>query len=319
MNKLFFAIGLLLIGACQLETSPPTNTSSPINPSLTPQPTAATSNTLAPNRATPTCSLEGNILDHNTVWLSQQERLVCISADSSTYDQKFGDSHRKLTVYNSTNCKRLFDWTLPINTSPDFPYYLADLTDNKNSHLVAIKGHQTIHCLDLQTNKILPPVRPSFKTKRVAQDAQSGALIHFELWENYLVGYAQDMGTFVFKISKDFSLQPVLPYAEFQVFESHFNSLFLVHSKGNKTQVILPEYDWDTEQFSIRPIFPEPVELEQNIVKSALNNRFMVLRTKQNDKVIAIDLKTAKEVALSVELQQKKIQEIVAWMKQHLE
>ncbi len=314
MNKLFFAIGLLLIGACQLETSPPTDASSTINNSSTPQSTG----TLTPTRKVPTCSLKGKILDHNTVWLSQQERLVCISADSSTYDPKVGDSHRKLTIYNSTNCKQIFDWTLPINTSPDFPYYLADLTYNKNSHLVAIKGHQSIHCLDIETNKILPPVRPSFKTKRVAQDAQSGALIRLELWEDYLVGYAQDMGSFVFKINKDSSLKPVLPYAEFQVFETYFNSLFLIHSKGNKTQVILPQYDWDTEQFSIRPIFPEPVELEQNLVKSALNNRFIVLRTKQKDQVVAIDLKTAKEVALSKELQQKKTQEIVAWMKKNV-
>lgn len=221
MNKLFFAIGLLLIGACQLETSPPKEPSSPVSTSPTSASPTATSRTLTSIHTSPTCSLKGKILHHNKVWLSKQERLISISADSTTYDPKFGDSHRILTIYNSTNCKPLFNWTLPINTSPDFPYYLADLTYNKNSHLVAIKGHQTIHCLDLNTNKILPPVRPSFKTKRTAQDAQSGALIRLELWEDYLIGFAQDMGTFVFKIDKNSTLRPVLPYAEFQVFETY--------------------------------------------------------------------------------------------------
>jgi len=317
MNKFFFAIVLLLVGACQLETSPPKETIPTVTTNKTISPTAVP-RTLNHTLTTPTCTLSGKILKHNKVWLSQQKRLVSISADSTTYHPKFGDSHRKLTIYNSANCNQLFDWTLPINTSPDFPYYLADLTYNKNSHLVAIKGHRTIHCLDLNTNKILPSVRPSFTSNRVAQDAQSGALIRLELWEDFLIGYAQDMGAFVFKIEKNSSLQPVLPYAEHQVFETHFNSLFLIRSKGNKTQAILPQYDWDTEQFSIHPVFTEPVNLDKNIVKSALNNRFIILRTQQQDQVVAIDMKAAKEIPLSKELQTKKTSEIVDWMKKNM-
>ena len=317
MNKFFLAFLLLFTGACQLETPPTQDT---LSPTITNNTSASiASKSPARTLTSPNCILPGKILEPNKIWFSQQQRLISISADSTTYDTKFGDSHRKLTIYNSSNCQPIFNWTLPINTSPDYPYYLADLTYNKNSHLVAIKGHRTIHCLDLNTNKILPPVRPSFTSNRVTQDAQSGTLIRLEVWEEYLIGYAQDMGAFVFKIEKNTALKPIMPYAEYQVFDTYFNSLFLIHSNGHKTQAILPQYDWDQEQFSIHPIFTEPIDLEKNIVKSALNNRFIVLRSKQKDQVVAIDLKTAKEVPLSKEQQHMKTQEIVAWMKKNLD
>lgn len=306
---------LLLLGCWSCQTDSP----SVIRPKSSDSTTNESNNKIPPAQSRqistkPTCILKGNILSHNQVWIAPQNVIVCIAADSSTYDDQFGESHRKLSIYNASNCTLSFEWTLPVNTSPDFPYYLADLNYNKNSHLIAIKGHRTIHCLDSKKNQILPPVTPTFTSTRVAQDAQSGAIIRLELWEDYIVGFAQDFGSFVFLINEN-SLTPLAPYAEYRLSESQYNSLFLISSKDNKVQAIAPNYDWEEEVFSINPIFSEPLILQKNIIKSALNNRYIVLKSDLPKNSVAIDLKDRKVVELPTSIQGMTTKEIITWMR----
>lgn len=261
------------------------------------------------------CAVKGEMLEENELWLKDQGKMVCIIADSSTYDANLGMSHRILEIYNTYTCSLELKLTLPVNVSPDFPYYLADINYNNESEIVAIKAAKTVYCLDLGTQKMLPLLAPKFKTKRAEADPSSGTIIRLELWENFLVGYAQDKGTFVFDLSSEGGAKPVLPFAEYQLGDTRFNSLFLLPSNNSRVQAILPNYDWDEETFSINPIFQAPIALETNVQKSALDNQYLVLRHSDKKEAIIVDMKAKKKVPLPSNMLQNSTKEILEWVR----
>jgi len=265
------------------------------------------------------CKILGEVLEDNELWLKDHGKLVCIIADSSTYDPVLGMSHRILKVFNTYTCEIELKLTLPINISPDFPYTLADINYNNNSKIVAIKAAKTVYCLDLSTKKMLPLLQPSFSTKREEADPSSGTIIRLELWEDFLVGYAQDKGVFVFDIGNKPRPKPILPFAEYQIGENQFNSLFLLASETNKYQAILPNYDWDEEVFSINPIFNVPISINKDVQKSALDNQYIVLRQENEnpEKALLVDMKAMKNKALPPTLLNKTTKEILAWAKEN--
>ncbi len=261
------------------------------------------------------CKIEGEVLEDNELWLKDQGKLICIMADSSTYDATLGMSHRILEVFNTYTCELETKLTLPVNDSPDFPYYLADINYNNNSKIVAIKAAKTVYCFDLTTKRMLPLLNPTFKTKREDSDASSGTIIRLELWENFLVGYAQDKGTFVFDLGAGQIPKPVLPFAEYQVGETNFNSLFLLPSETDKYQAILPSFDWEEEIFSINPIFKTPLALNTAVQKSALDNPYIVLRDKIKNQPLLVDMKAMKNKYLPPAIVDKTTKEILTWAK----
>ncbi len=263
------------------------------------------------------CKVIGKVLEDNELWLKDQGKLICIMADSSTYDATLGMSHRILKVFNTYTCDLEVKLTLPVNISPDFPYFLADINYNNNSKIVAIKAAKTVYCFDMTTQRMLPPLNPTFKTKRAEADASSGTIIRLELWEDFLVGYAQDKGAFVFDLGKDGIPQPVLPYAEYQLGENRFNSLFLLPSETAKYQAILPSFDWEEEVFSINPIFTVPLAITTTVQKSALDNPYIVLREKDKNKALLVDMKGMRSKALPEALLYKTTKEILAWAKEN--
>lgn len=263
------------------------------------------------------CEIAGEVLEDNELWLKDQGKLICIMADSSTYDATMGMSHRILEMFDTYTCELEIKLTLPINISPDFPYFLADINYNNNSKIVAIKAAKTIYCFDMTTKRMLPLLTPTFKTKRAEVDASSGMIIRLELWEDFLVGYAQDKGAFVFDLGEEGIPQPVLPYAEYQLGEDRFNSLFLLPSETAKYQAILPSFDWEEEVFSINPIFKEPLAINTTVQKSALDNPFVVLREKQENKALLIDMKQMTNKALPPNLLTKTTKEILVWAKEN--
>lgn len=262
------------------------------------------------------CEIQGELLEENELWLKDHGKLICIIADSSTYDPKFGLSHRIIEVFNTFNCELELKLTLPVNLSPDYAYFLADINYNNESKIVAIKGAKTVYCLDLETKKMLPLLTPSFKGKRENVDANSGNIIRLELWEDFLVGFAQDYGTFVFDLDKNGKAQAILPFAEYKSGETNFNSLFLLASNNNKYQAILPQYDWEEETFSINPIFEEPLNISTDIQKSALDNQFIVLRQSEEQGALLVDMKARSNRKLPTELLDKPTKDILSWIKQ---
>ncbi len=267
----------------------------------------------------PDCEIPGSVLEENVFWAKNENLIVTIVATEKTNDPDLGESHRVLEVYNQS-CERIFQNILPVNVSPDFPYYLSDITYNKISQVIAIRGFDKIYIFDLATKQLSKPLNPSYLNERYAEDAQSGMIQHIELWENYMVGYATGEGAFVFDLSDPMNAQPFLPAAELTIEKgTNFHSLFFLPSKGGFHQAILPDFDPDTGEFTVAPLFDQPLNIETNINRSFRNNRFLVIKELlggNESQPIGVDMLTMKKYEIPADLAAKKDTEIITWMKQ---
>lgn len=262
------------------------------------------------------CQPGGEILEGNQFWIRELETLVVVKADSSTLDPDYGPSHRVLEIYDTKDCRRLARQVLPVNVSPDFPYYIAEITYNNTSRMLAIRGFSTIYLYDLANQSLLPVLEPKFLRERYGVDAQSGMIQRLEVWENYLIGYSQDYGSFVFDLSDRQAPKAVLPFGELES-EEKFYPIFLLASGGGY-QAILPEYDREADKFAINPAFTAPLQLNLDVQKSARNNRFLVLRQTDAAKTPqAFDLLKRKRVELPADVASQQTQAILAWMRQN--
>ena len=315
--QLALVLSVSMILSCEGE-APSSQTSSEQNTADTTQAEQTTDSNNAASTSKPShdCVVEGKILDGNQSWLDKQELLITILADESTNDPDYGEGHRVLVVTDTKTCEEIQRETLPVSSSPDFPYYVAEIVYNNTSQLVGIRGADVIYCYDVINRQLLSPLSPDFLNERVTDDAQSGMIQRLEVWEDYLIGYAQDMGTFVFDLTDKDNPKSLLPYAEFKTPTGDFHSMFMVPSANAGLQAIVPQYDYDADEFKVNPLFQGGKELNTNIPKSAKNNRFLVLREKgETGKAIGIDLQQCKEVNLPGEIAGKKVQEVLTWLR----
>lgn len=270
--------------------------------------------------AKPTCKLAGSVLEGNMFWAGSDDRFVVISAEKETEDKELGESHRVLTVYDGS-CKQLFREVLPVNFSADYPYYLSEITYNKVSRQVGIRGWYNFYLLDLTTLKLSAALTPKFLNERFAEDAQSGSIKRLELWENYMIGFAASKGPFVFDLANPAKPSAVLPHAEFAIVKGEqYNSLFLLKStdKDNGYQAFLPEYDYEKEAFSLNILFEKPMNFDPFINKSFKNNRFILLKEKKDGAGTvphAVDMQQRKIIDLPADLLTKKDTEIIAFLR----
>ncbi|MFK8004742.1 MAG: hypothetical protein AB8H03_00160 [Saprospiraceae bacterium] len=257
------------------------------------------------------CEIEGRILEGNQKIVDSKNTLVGIIADEK-------GSHRKLEIYNTTTCELIKSEILPVNISADFPYLIADIIYNKNSHLVAIKGYGAVYCYDVENQKLMDVLIPDFLNERIAADASSGKIKHLEVWENYLIGYAEDIGAFVFDLTDTAKPKNLLPAAEFDLSDGEgedFASLFFLKSQnGNTFQAISPNYDYDNFKFQVNPLFKTPKNMNISIPKKDRDNRFIVLKMKDKN-IFAVDMETQKNVALPDQIKSKTTQQILNWLK----
>lgn len=264
---------------------------------------------------THSCKIAGNVLEGNQFWIREAQILVAIVADSSTYDKNLDtEGHRILEVYETQNCNQLLRQILPVDESPDFPYYIAKPTYNNVAQMVAVRGSTSIYVYDLANRRLLPKLTPKYQIKRDAMDAQSGMIQHLEMWENFLVGYAQDFGAFVFDMRDKQNIQAVLPFGEYKIADGNFGTLFMLASANNLEQGIMPTYDLNSGAFSVNPIMNQPTAMDRSVTKNAKNNRYIVLRD-ANNQAIAVDLQARKKVELPADIAAKPTQEVLQWVK----
>ncbi|MEK7254572.1 MAG: hypothetical protein AAB316_07505 [Bacteroidota bacterium] len=271
----------------------------------------------------PNCPVAGKVLEGNEFWAENENLLVRIAAGEETQDKQFGESHRILQVYDGATCQQVMKEILPVNLSPDFPYYLSDITYNNVSKVLAIKGFDKILILDLANRKLQPAMSPKFLNQRYVEDAQSGMIQRLEVWENYMVGYAASMGTFAFDLRNPQKPEPVLPFAEYEVEQgTRYNSLFILKSldENDGHQLFLPTYDAENELFKINPLFDKPRKMETNFNRKFKNNKYLVLKEftgDPNGRPVAIDMSKMKVVDLPADVAAKKDTEIIEWMKKN--
>ncbi len=266
------------------------------------------------------CRPEGEVLQGNQFWARSEQVLVVITADSSTYDEDLNaPSHRILKVYNTTDCSLIDEHTLPVDMSPDFAYYLAEITYNHINKIVAIRGATTIFCYDIENHKLLPKLEPQFRSERYGVDAQSGQIQRLEVWEKFLIGYAQDYGVFAFDFADKNNPKAALPFAEYAMDEVQFAPLFLLPSEQGGVQAIMPEYDRATGEFAINPAFERPINLNTNVQQSARNNRYLVLRRQDNNNAVAFDLQQHRRVELPADVASQGTQAVLQWMRSNVQ
>ncbi len=289
-------------------------------PSSNPENTVTERGIEAVPRATHNCTIAGSMLDGNQFWVRDAEVLVAVVADSTTYNAELeAEGHRILEVYDTKDCSRILRQVLPVNISPDFAYYIAEITYNKITQIVAIKGPTSVYCYDVQARRLMPRMTPKYRSPRESADAQSGQIQRLEVWENYLIGYAQDHGVFVFDLKNRQSPQPVMPVAEYRMDEINFAPLFLLQPEGEGMQAIMPEYKRETNEFEIHPGFTEPIQLNSNIQQSAANNRYIVLRAAENNQAVAFDLVAHRRVELPADIAAKNTQEVLRWVRTNVQ
>ena len=263
------------------------------------------------------CQVSGEILEDNQFWIKEQEVLVVIKADSSTLDADYGPGHRILELYDTKDCSLLERHELPVDVSPDFPYYIAEITYNNSSQLVAIHNFHFIYIYDVENRQLLPQLQPQYLTERSGVDAQSGSIQRLEVWEKYLMGFSRDYGSFAFDLTSRQKPQPVLPFAEYEAQAEVYHSLFLLKSEGGY-QAIMPNYNYESGEFSINPAFRAPVTLNTNVPKSARNNRFLVLRRDNEAKsAVAFDLEGRKAVDLPADIASQQTKNVLDWLKKN--
>lgn len=267
----------------------------------------------------PECEIAGQVLEGNQLWSREHGLIAAIVADEETRDENYGDSHRILEIYDATTCERIDRQILPVNVSPDFPYYLAEMNYNNAIEMLAIRGFDKVYLYDMDSRQLLPVLEPQYQGERYAEDAQSGMIYRLELWENYLVGAAEDMGVFVFDLTDRQNPEALLPFAEYEITEEDFGSLFLVSSTGADQQIIMPTYDIENDQFTINPLFDQPKELNTaNISASARNNRYLVIREANEARTpIAIDLQARRLIDLPANVAGQSTQQILQWMREN--
>ncbi|HFC00648.1 MAG TPA: hypothetical protein ENJ53_07570 [Phaeodactylibacter sp.] len=274
----------------------------------------------APQSLQKDCEIKGAILKGNRKLVKERNTLVCIVADDSVKDKRGKNSHRILEIYNTNTCKLIKREVLPENISSDFPYQIADIIYNNNSHLVAIKGYGEIYCYDVEHHTLLQPMIPSFLSERIAADAQSGSIKHLEVWENYLIGYAEDIGAFVFDMTDTQHPKPLLPAAEYDLSDGEgedFASLFFLKSEnGNTFQAIAPDYDYDENKFQVNALFETPKNMNISIPKNVKNNRFIVLNIKDKGTFV-VDMENRKNINLPKKMKNKTTKEILNWLKKN--
>lgn len=264
---------------------------------------------------THSCTLRGSILQGNQFFIRDQQILVAVVADSSTYDKKLeAEGHRILEIYDTKDCSQILRQTLPVDESADFPYYIAEPTYNNVAQMVAVRGSSSIYVYDLANRRLLPKLAPKFQTKREGIDAQSGMINHLEVWENFLVGYSQDNGAFVFDMTNKQVPQAVLPFGEYKITDGDYGSLFMLPSANGGEQGIVPQFDRESGEFSVNPILNQPTNLSETVTKSAKNNRYLVLRDSSNN-AIGVDLQTRKRIDLPADVATKQTQEVLQWMR----
>jgi len=233
------------------------------------------------------CEFSGEVLPENRFLLRDLQRLVVLA---SSEENPAG----VLEVFNSEDCSLVKRVVLPENMAPDFPFYLAEIMYNNQSKIVGIRGFDKFCLYDAEANELSMPFAPQYLNKRMAAaDAETGRVLRLEVWEEYLIGFAQGNGAFVYDLKNPLQPIPILPVAEYKQKDESYSSLFLLPSeKKNETyQAIFPRYDEETGTFGIVSLFESPQPLLPRSLGTSKNSKMVALQeNSEGQKKYVVDM-----------------------------
>lgn len=229
------------------------------------------------------CAFNGEVLTQNKYLLRDLKKFIVLSMSE---DKPSG----VLEVYNSLDCSLLKQIELPVNGSPNVPYYLAQIMYNKNSNVIGIRGLDKICLYNAQRDTLTPPLMPKYFSKRSSENEEANHILHVEVWENYLLGFAKENGAFIFNIEDITTPKSILPIAEIKKTDKEYSSLFLLPSNVNKQayQAIFPQFNYDLNRFEIRSLFDEPKALKSKNVQ--LDNKYKTIILQGENEAYKVDM-----------------------------
>ena len=267
------------------------------------------------------CPTIGKRLDENgTVWVRSLHVWLAITADSSTFDPEYGESYRVVEVYDTRSCELISRRVLPVNSSPDYPYYAAEISYHNIHRMVAFRGVDSIFLFDAAARRWLPALSPGFSSPRQETDSQSGEILHLEVWEDYLIGFCRDFGAFAFDLKDRSKPSGLLPFAEFEAAPSDFRALFLIPSGIDTFQAIIPGFQQGNEAFTVLPILDAPTPLNVDNPVRTQKTPYLVLRKSgSKPEAIVIDFKQMQRINLPKDIAMQPDREVLAWISRNIQ
>ncbi|MEO0778209.1 MAG: hypothetical protein AAF146_16700, partial [Bacteroidota bacterium] len=244
--------------------------------------------------------------------------LVVVADTAELYDQSYPESYRSFQIYNTLTCDLIGNHVMPINKSPDYPYYLYPETYEPLNQVICAQGTDFVYCYDLQRNEMLMPMSPEYRSKRRATDASSGLPQGLTVWDRYLFGYAAEFGAYAFDLTNKRQIEPVIPLAEYLHRETGImNQLFVIERQPGVFQAVYSNFDYDAEEnpITLSPLFDQPLPISTRISASARNNNLLVLQYKDGSSAVGIDMDRGERVDLPAEIASQSVGDIIDWMK----
>ncbi|MGK0362996.1 MAG: hypothetical protein ACI85O_000035 [Saprospiraceae bacterium] len=234
------------------------------------------------------CKFSGEVLPENRCLLRDLKRLVVLATSNE-------NPSGILEVFNLDDCSVINRIVLPEDIAPDFPFYLAEIMYNNQSKIVGIRGFDKFCLYDAEANELSMPFAPQYLNKRMAAgDAETGRVLRLEVWEDYLIGFAQGKGAFVYDLENPLEPKPILPIAEYKQKDESYSSLFLLPSENkNETyQAIFPRYDEETGTFGIVSLFERPQPLLPRGLGTSKNSKMIALQeNSESQKKYIVDMR----------------------------
>ncbi len=304
-------------GVSTTETSTNANNTPAANDNSNTTSTAAPAS--RPVREKHDCELIGKALEDGSFWIAEKEVLLVVVADTAEmYDNDYPESYRSFQVYNTITCDLIGNHVMPVNKSPDYPYYLYPETYDEVNQVVCAQGTDFVYCYDLQRNEMLMPMIPEYRSKRRATDASSGLPQGLTIWDRYLFGYATDFGTYGFDLTDKRQVKPLVPLAEYLDRETGImNQLFVIDRGSGQYQAVYSNFDYDAgeDAISLTPLFEKPLPISIRIPASARNNNLLVFKYRDGSSAIGVDMDKGERVDLPADVAGKSVGDIIAWMK----
>lgn len=247
------------------------------------------------------CKTDNKTLPENVVGLPVVGVTAFIGANETTKDSDLGDSHRIFEVKTAANCDVLFSETLPVNVSPDFPYYLSKDACNEQLGLIGVRGFQSAAVFEVHTKKLYKNLKPQFAKSREAADPTSGMISNLIFDQNYLYGYAVDYGVFAFDMKKNGS--PVLPISEFSD-----TQIFGFLRSMNQVDLIIPIVTFDENgvlDLQMKNVFERTIRINPALKFKFQNGRYIIFKEKRGASPtnhLVVDMKKKERLDLPKEI-----------------
>ena len=311
MRKLLLLAPLLLF-ACETEPAPDAY------PDQTGVDTTAVlpAENLDPLPETHDCRIEGVGSETEEFWVRPAQVLVGLVYGETDN----GGLSTQLRAMDTRSCTEINRIQLP---APDAEsvYYLAEPQYNSSNRLVGIFADQDIYVYDAEQNRLSPKINPQFRTPRMMNDPETGAIQKLIVLEDYLLGYAADQGTFVVSIDAAGGPKNLLPLAEYAVPNTNqYHAVFALPQGENRQQLLLPEWDEATFELDLHPVFEQPVVLLDNAVESARDNRHFVAYRALPDggrEAVALDLAAHMRVELPANVANQSVGSILQYLRRN--